>query len=1035
MNKFEHLEIAVRPDGTLWELGRGITGITYKAFDPDLQADVALKIINPQYFQGESNRQEFIRCGRAAAEFRHPNIAALLQIGISAGRLFYTTEYVEGESVQDRVAREGPLHPLVALRIVSQIARVFVAASRRALVHGNLKPSNVILSFGGLVVKVLDFGLFRGGVSAPLPGGAGTEALNPFASPDHAQRRDGDLRSDIYSLGATLWYMLIGRLFLAGTTIDHQLPADSSAKLSSRILKVLEKMLSPLPENRFQTSAELKSALDQLMTELKDEPVTELIQDPAEAHGSPSRGECSRATRNDYLIGRESASEANVYHAKHLHSDATMALLPLPGDATYDPQWLNNLQVVIAKLQAAPHPNLREIIALDSDDRGFFLVKEWIDGISWEELSRSLRQRTISETLPILRPLADALDFAAECKLPGKQVSLKDIFVDLEGRLEGPSTFPAGTIASWPPFTVKVDLLNLSSPIDMTETAHTRDGSDTSLQNPVKHMSLLVCQLLCRKETAAVPAGRSPGFHPLANLPETVNALLRAGASDPTRYATAKEFLEHLVAAEGSREESVVSAPRVVEAGESKVQPQKLNTNIDKGRVRRSAAWVSTLARTAAMLVFFGAGVFFAAHFLFGKSIPPFAMLGLHVGWRNTAVTAPALPDQNASVPKAGIAAPPAEAVPSGDRGIKQNDTPTASRRILAADTATRAPGTGATATPEQTGRVSSSGGKLDIVRPDVLPSTSTLVADRHFETIPVNAEKSASPIPKTELAQLSITSDPPGQRVEIIDAAQKVTTGLTPMTLENEPVGHYAVKIEREGWPDYREDVELLPNARLVVNHAFEPVKMTLKSDPDGATIFMGTTELGKTPLTVSLPPKPVELVSRVGSLTAEVQRVVPDPKGANVVEFRHSYGTLSVRSDRPDAEIVFSGVNRGKLPFEGRVAPGQYEVLGRAPGMPDQTKTVGVQPGQKAELQFNFSTAPVPATPSSTPAGQESPTANITPSDSHRESPLHPQAHRRPPGSSRAKSIVAKKDSSCPVGPERKGAHHPERLAGCPE
>ncbi|MBV8228326.1 MAG: PEGA domain-containing protein, partial [Verrucomicrobia bacterium] len=130
----------------------------------------------------------------------------------------------------------------------------------------------------------------------------------------------------------------------------------------------------------------------------------------------------------------------------------------------------------------------------------------------------------------------------------------------------------------------------------------------------------------------------------------------------------------------------------------------------------------------------------------------------------------------------------------------------------------------------------------------------------------------------------------------------------------------------------------------------------VTLKSDPAGATISLGQTELGTAPLTVELPPGPAELVSRIGALAPVTQTVTPDPSGLSVVEFKHEYGTISLKSDRADAEVIVRGISLGRVPIEGILPPGQHRIIVRAPGVPDQTRTIDLAAGQKKSVEINF-------------------------------------------------------------------------------
>ena len=160
-DKFEHFVIMRHADGSLWELGRGAMGVTYKAFDTNLRSDVALKVINSQFLNSETARQRFLREARAAASLRHPNVATVFHLGNSEGGFYYAMEYVEGETVERRVQREGPLPPELALRITRQVSRALIAADRQKLVHRDIKPSNIMLVVDDeedhLLVKVIDF--------------------------------------------------------------------------------------------------------------------------------------------------------------------------------------------------------------------------------------------------------------------------------------------------------------------------------------------------------------------------------------------------------------------------------------------------------------------------------------------------------------------------------------------------------------------------------------------------------------------------------------------------------------------------------------------------------------------------------------------------------------------------------------------------------------------------------------------------------------------------------------------------------------
>src|SRR5213592_2598670 len=163
---FGDFEIARREDGSLWELGRGAFGVTYLAVDNVLRRKVALKVIDvPVAARGShAVRERFLREARAAAALRHPNVAAVFQFGASpdGSRCYYAMELVEGETLETRVRRDGPLDAKLVLEIAIQITRALMAAAAHGLIHRDLKPANIMLSGKAeLEVKVIDFGLAK----------------------------------------------------------------------------------------------------------------------------------------------------------------------------------------------------------------------------------------------------------------------------------------------------------------------------------------------------------------------------------------------------------------------------------------------------------------------------------------------------------------------------------------------------------------------------------------------------------------------------------------------------------------------------------------------------------------------------------------------------------------------------------------------------------------------------------------------------------------------------------------------------------
>jgi len=215
------------------------------------------------------------------------------------------------------------------------------------------------------------------------------------------------------------------------------------------------------------------------------------------------------------------------------------------------------------------------------------------------------------------------------------------------------------------------------------------------------------------------------------------------------------------------------------------------------------------------------------------------------------------------------------------------------------------------------------------------------------------------------DVGQLSVRSVPDNLAVEILDSENRTTIGKTPMTIDDLPVGNYTIRVKRAGWPDYSEAVNVQANSPLSVEHAFNGVNLTLQSDPPGATVYLGSSELGKTPVTVELPPQRAQLVSRIGALAPVTEEFIPAGNGKQTLEFKHAYGVVSISSDRVDSKVYIAGIDLGKLPIDAILPPGQHQIVVHSEGLPDQTKTVDIRTGQKISLPVSFtSNAGVAAT-----------------------------------------------------------------------
>jgi eukaryotic-like serine/threonine-protein kinase len=329
------------------KLDRGGVGEVYLAEDTRLGRLLAIKLLLPEHTQDPARLRRFEQEARAASALNHPNILTVYEVGQTAGRHYIATEYVEGETLRQKI-RRGPIPLAEALDIAAQVAEALAAAHARGIVHRDVKPENAMVRPDGYV-KVLDFGLAKLAEPGRAPNGEGdatgeaetVELLRTqpgkvmgtawYMSPEQARGLAVDARTDLWSLGVVLYEMLSGRPPFVGETPSHIVvsiledepeplaPADAAGPSAAppAVQAVIDRALAKRPDERYQTAGEMLAALRAL----------------ARAHRAEAprrRGHSARSTgarRRETAAGRAAHASGQAPHA----SGHTSGPASLPG--------------------------------------------------------------------------------------------------------------------------------------------------------------------------------------------------------------------------------------------------------------------------------------------------------------------------------------------------------------------------------------------------------------------------------------------------------------------------------------------------------------------------------------------------------------------------------------------------------------------------------------------------------------------------------------------------------------------------------
>jgi hypothetical protein len=614
--QFGNFDIINDAEGRPLALGKGTFGRTYQARHRFLDTIVALKIINERYAADAGVRQRFLVEARAVARLSHPHIARLYDFGEVDGQLHYAMEYCGGGSLADYVAKNGALETGQVVEVGQQIAGALKCAHGAGFIHRDLKPSNIMLTEtkGPVFSKLIDFGLVQPSLpeatnSDQSADGARFLGTPLFASPEQLKEEPMDTRTDLFSLGMTLWYLLLGRAPDGGSSAEiaaRRLSPESyvtqlSADLPSQLRDVLARLLQKDRKNRFASAAEALAAFNACATalglrrardytsatdgtELEEvevspapQPVARVAPAEIEQVEADLDSEFKIVTRvNDDITGANFVAESKA------DSGALVFLHVLHGALSEDASTFELFRTHMTQLRALDARELLQPRALRAYSDYVSVVIEKPEGGDLLSILRSERVVHLAEAAPLLESIATVCDRLTAAGLPGPQLAPAYIFVEWpdgkqpSGGANGhqlsqarPKLFPRFLAVSEAP-----ELARLSEPEDASSTM-TSDmlGDPSRADNVCEHFGTLLYRIVAGRNCPIAASLSSQAYVAVPGLSEQANRLLALVIAKQIERASCGQVLREILAAEGIAPRSHPSTAFGVSSSGSTVVP------------------------------------------------------------------------------------------------------------------------------------------------------------------------------------------------------------------------------------------------------------------------------------------------------------------------------------------------------------------------------------------------------------------------------------------------------------------------------
>jgi serine/threonine-protein kinase len=262
----------------LGKIGEGGLGIVYRARQLSMGRVVALKVLHERWVTDDEFRKRFLVEARLVGRLSHPNLIQVIDVGRYKSTLYFSMEFVDGEPVDATLDRDGRMEAQVAVSIAIQVVSALEYLQQRRIVHRDVKPGNIMVTKGG-IAKLGDFGFVQSSLESVLSTEGEVLGTPDYISPESAMgEKNLDFRSDLYSLGASLYHMLTGAPPFGGSVSDvmdqhiknEPKPIDSIVRgVSPKMLAIVDRLMRKKPAERYQLFPDLLRDLDEVRHEEK----------------------------------------------------------------------------------------------------------------------------------------------------------------------------------------------------------------------------------------------------------------------------------------------------------------------------------------------------------------------------------------------------------------------------------------------------------------------------------------------------------------------------------------------------------------------------------------------------------------------------------------------------------------------------------------------------------------------------------------------------------------------------------------------